>query len=218
MIVDTHLHTAEFSTDSHLPIADAVARAREMGIDALCITDHNSLGPRRVVERWQRELDFKLFIGVEVLSDRGDIICYGLNEAPPTGIWTPDELMVWVRMGGGCAIAVHPFRRRRGLGDRVKTLPGLDGVECFNGCTSNEANLRALAAVRESERPLAILGGGDAHDVEDVGRFVTEFDGDLRDERDLIAAVRERCCRPLAWDGRRFVDAETYCTGHKAAV
>ena len=30
MILDTHMHTAEYSPDSFLPIAEAVARAREM--------------------------------------------------------------------------------------------------------------------------------------------------------------------------------------------
>ena len=41
--------------------------------------------------------------------------------------------------------------------------------------------------------------------------FVTEFDDELRDERDLIRAVRAGRCHPLAWDGSGFVDAEAFC-------
>ena len=34
MLLDTHLHTMEYSMDSDLPVRDAVARAREMGAAA----------------------------------------------------------------------------------------------------------------------------------------------------------------------------------------
>ena len=50
MILDTHMHTAEYSPDSFLPIAEAVARAREMGIDGLCVTDHDTLGAREAID------------------------------------------------------------------------------------------------------------------------------------------------------------------------
>ena len=57
MILVTHMHTAEYSPDSFLPIAEAVARAREMGIGGLCVTDHDTLGAREVIDGWRRLRD-----------------------------------------------------------------------------------------------------------------------------------------------------------------
>ena len=79
MILDTHMHTAEYSPDSFLPIAEAVARARAMGIDGLCVTDHDTLGAREVVAEWRRKFDFPLFLGVEVLTTKGDVVCFGAS-------------------------------------------------------------------------------------------------------------------------------------------
>ena len=215
MILDTHMHTAEYSPDSFLPIAEAVARAREMGIGGLCVTDHDTLGAREAIDGWRRKFDFPLFLGVEVLTTKGDVVCFGLDEAPPPASLTPEELMARVAACDGCATAAHPFRdNNRGLEDLISTLPGLHGVECFNGSTDPAANLRALELARASGR--ALLGAADAHWRERVGLFVTEFDDELRDERDLIRAVRAGRCHPLAWDGSGFVDAEAFCRARLA--
>lgn len=210
MILDTHMHTLEYSPDSFLPVAEAVARAREMGVDGLCITDHDTLGARGVIERWRRELDFPLFLGVEVLTTRGDVVCFGLDEAPASASVTPEELLDRVKRCGGAAVAAHPFRNNnRGLEGSIGTLKGLDGVECFNGSTTPEANLQAFMLARASGR--ALLGSGDAHRRGRVGLFATWFDDELRGESDLIAAIKTRRCAPIAWNGERFVGAELLC-------
>jgi predicted metal-dependent phosphoesterase TrpH len=211
MILDTHLHTAEYSQDSFLPIADAVSRAREMGIGGLCVTDHDSMGSRAVIERWKRELDFPLFLGCEVLTTDGDVVCFGLDEPPVPASVSAAELIRRLRALGGCAVAAHPFRNNnRGMGSLISSLDGLDGVECFNGSTDPAANLHALELAQTAGR--ALLGASDAHHRSRVGLFVTEFEGTLRDESDLISAVREKRCRPLAWNGREFVGAEEFCS------
>ena len=216
MIIDTHLHTAEYSPDSFLPIAEAVARAREMGIDGLCVTDHDSRGARNVIDRWRRELDFPLFLGCEVLTADGDVVCFGLDEPPAPASVSAAELVRRLHDLGGCAVAAHPFRNNnRGMEGMISTLAGLDGVECFNGSTDPAANLHALELAEKAGR--ALLGAADAHRRERVGLFVTEFEGTLRDERDLIAAVKERRCRPLAWNGSGFADAAAFCRARMEA-
>ena len=109
----------------------------------------------------------------------------------------------------GVAVVAHPYRNNgRGAGDLIKVLPGLDGVECFNGSTPHEANLRALYAARE--RGVACLGAGDSHLVERVGLYATRFFETARDERDLIRMIRAGACEPMAWDGAAFVPAEEW--------
>ena len=215
MLIDTHLHTHEYSADSFLPIAEAVARAREMGLDGLCVTDHDSLGARAEIDEWKRRFGFPLFLGVEVLTTAGDFIVFGLDAAPPSGRMTPQELLERVHRLGGVAVAAHPYRNNgRGAGDLISALPDLDGVECFNGSTPPEANLKALKAARA--RGAALLGAADSHWRERVGLFATNFAGTLKDERDLIAALQERACAPAAWTGSRFMDAEAWCRSQLA--
>ena len=210
MLLDTHLHTKEYSPDSSLPVRDAIARAKEMGLDGLCVTDHDSWGISAEVESLRRECCSPIFVGIEILTTAGDFIVFGAEpfEYEPRHLEV-EELMERVRLCGGAAIAAHPYRDNgRGAGDLIKTLPGLAGVECFNGSTKHEANLRALAAARE--RGLACLGASDSHLVERVGKFATRFDGTARDERDLIRLIRAGACEPVAWTGSVFVPAEEW--------
>ena len=121
--------------DSDLPVRDAVARAREMGLDGLCVTDHDSMGIRAEVEALRLECGFPFFVGIEVLTDVGDFVVFGVNpfDYEPRELRVED-LMERVRQCGGAAVAAHPYRNNgRGAGDLIKTLPGLAGVECFNG-------------------------------------------------------------------------------------
>jgi len=208
MILDTHLHTSEYSPDSSMPVRDAVLRARAMGLDGLCVTDHDSMGIAAEVDALRRECGFPLFVGIEVLTTGGDFVVFGLDHAP-SDIPTSAELMDWVSRCGGAAVAAHPFRNNgRGAGELVRSLTSLSGIECFNGSTSPEANLEALRTARELG--LARLGGSDAHRAERLGRFATRFDGPVWDESDLIRLIRARACEPVAWDGSAFVPAEAW--------
>ena len=196
--------------DSDLPVRDAVARAREMGLDGLCVTDHDSMGIRAEVEALRRECGFPIFVGIEVLTDVGDFVVFGVNpfDYEPRELRVED-LMERVRQCGGAAVAAHPYRNNgRGAGDLIKTLPGLAGVECFNGSTKHEANLQALEAARA--RGIACLGASDAHLVERVGKFATRFHEPARDEGDLASLIRAGACEPVAWDGVGFVPAEAW--------
>nr|MCR4818974.1 PHP domain-containing protein [Fretibacterium sp.] len=176
MLLDTHLHTKEHSPDSFLPVRAAIARAREMGLGGLCVTDHDSWGILPEAEALSRECGFPIFVGIEILTAQGDFVVFGVEpfEYEPRRL-RAEDLMERVRQCGGAAVAAHPYRDNgRGAGALIRTLPGLSGVECFNGSTKHEANLQALRETRA--RGIACLGAGDAHLAERVGRFATRFD------------------------------------------
>ena len=46
MLIDLHLHVLPHSTDSFLSLEGAVLKAKERGLDAICVTDHDSMGLR----------------------------------------------------------------------------------------------------------------------------------------------------------------------------
>ena len=210
MLLDTHLHTKEHSPDSSLPVRDAVTRARELGLGGLCITDHDSWGILPEAEALSRECNFPFFVGIEILTAEGDFVVFGVEpfDYEPRGL-RAEDLMERVRQCGGAAVAAHPYRDNgRGAGDIIKTLPGLTGVECFNGSTKHEANLQAMRNARA--RGLTCLGASDAHLVERVGKFATRFDGEPQNEWELIQLIRAGACAPVAWNGTAYVSAEAW--------
>ena len=73
MLVDMHLHECTCSLDSHTNLEQMVTIAREKGLDAVCITDHDSMGLREYAEEYARKNNFPIFVGVEYYSLQGDI-------------------------------------------------------------------------------------------------------------------------------------------------
>ena len=77
MILDTHVHSKEFSYDSPLPIREAILRGKAAGLDGLCVTDHEHMGMRRLAEQLTRRHDFLVLVGMEFLTFEGDLLVFG---------------------------------------------------------------------------------------------------------------------------------------------
>ena len=58
-------------------IEDIVCSAKEKGLDAICVTDHDSMGIRYAALDYGRSANYKIFIGIEVSAMHGDIIVFG---------------------------------------------------------------------------------------------------------------------------------------------
>ena len=78
MLVDMHIHEKTFSLDSFLTLEEIVAIAKQRGLDAVCITDHDSMALRDYCEEYSRKIGFPIFVGVEFLSYWGDITAFGV--------------------------------------------------------------------------------------------------------------------------------------------
>jgi len=44
VIIDIHVHTAEYSPCSNIDLEEAILKAQIIGLDGICITDHESNG------------------------------------------------------------------------------------------------------------------------------------------------------------------------------
>ena len=78
----------------------------------------------------------------------------------------------------------------------------VDAVEAWNYRATVAQNELAEACARL--RGLPLVGGSDSHAPNDIGRFATEFDGDVSSVNEMIAAIRAHRCRVVALgaDGR----------------
>ena len=203
MFIDLHVHERAFSLDSKMSLAEIVEKARNMGMGAVCISDHDSLGIREEAARYSREVGFPIFVGVEILTVQGDIVAYGIPYAFQPRTIDAQEFINYVHCNGGACFSAHPFRNnQRGLEEHLAVVQRLDGVEVLNGSTSLEANRTAL----EYSRKYGIqpLGASDAHDTQQLGKYVTYFPEEPRDLQDFIRILRSGKCRPAVWENGEF--------------
>ncbi len=187
MIIDTHVHAYPTSDDSKMMLEEIIDQALKIGLDAVCITDHDSLDIRKRASDYSKQTGFPIFVGAEVFTYEGDVLVFGLDRLPGKRV-NSDYLLDMVLESGGIAVSAHPFRtNNRGMGNAARRC-GLHGIEAFNGSTDSHNNLRAVKMAEEMGVPL--LGASDAHTLNALGKFATFFPDGMQDENDLIAAVK----------------------------
>lgn len=149
MFIDTHMHEMTCSKDSFLKLEQMVEIAREKGLGAICITDHDDMGLKEYAEEYAEKTGFPIFVGIEFFSLQGDIIAFGIEEYPDERI-PAQEFIDLVKSQGGFCFAAHPFRNNnRGLEENLRTVRGLDGLEVLNGSTSVAACQKAARYAQE---------------------------------------------------------------------
>ena len=207
-LFDMHIHTTKGSSDSNLSPEDMVLEAERLGFFGICITEHNGPWDRHEFQRFSARHNVVLIRAMEVDTDMGHILAFGLNSYLP-GISDARELRKAVDEVGGFIVSAHPFR---GLLDRrpnsrpllYKGMPSVpstveeaamhpvfglvDAVEVANGATSDDENRFALAVARTLG--LKATGGSDAHSMHGIGRCITVFENDVHDGDQFINALR----------------------------
>jgi predicted metal-dependent phosphoesterase TrpH len=177
--VDCHLHTVA-SGDANLTLEQLAVRAKENGLDVVCVTDHNETSA--AVAAAERDLGVRIVTGEEIRTPDGDLIGLFLTERIPY-VLPLAEVVGRIRAQGGLVYVPHPFDRiRASLG---AVLPGLcergdvDVVEVFNAKTDDQA-LNGQAAALAAAYDLPGGAGSDAHDQDGVGAAwleMPDFDG-----------------------------------------
>ncbi|KON79907.1 PHP domain-containing protein [Azoarcus sp. PA01] len=198
MWIDCHCHT-KYSYDNWLEPVNLIRRARELGLDAVCITEHYSYEASEPVEQVGRDEGMLVLRGVEIATDRGHMLAYGVED-DGWNIWGRDnylplaEVVERINEIGGICVPAHPFREVGAcLLEGVLDLTGLAALETHNGGNRESDNELAISAAQHMALPS--LGGSDCHKTEAVGRCATQFLQPVTDMKSFIAAVRAGACR-----------------------
>lgn len=208
MLVDMHLHEKTCSSDSFLSLEEIVTIARARGLDAVCITDHDSMGLRDYAAEYSRKVGFPIFVGVEFFSLQGDITAWGIENVPDHRI-DAQPFIDQVNAAGGFCVSCHPFRNNnRGLEEHLRKVKGLHGVEVLNGSTDLEANRTALRYCRELG--LQAIGASDAHVPENVAKYVTWLPERVDTLADFVAQLHTCTTKPAIWNGSAYDVVETF--------
>lgn len=186
MLIDLHCHTKVYSACSALTPDALVRAAQTKGLDGVCITEHDALWPLVDVERLRREVNFMVLRGMEVTTEVGHVLVFGLDAYHPA-LSTLAALRVRVQDAGGLMYLAHPSRK-------YGTLPPndlaayFDSVEVQNGTEGVLENDHALQLARGMRLPG--IGGSDAHSVREVGLCATEFTATITGEAMFLDALR----------------------------
>jgi len=189
VIIDTHVHESKYSFDSILGLETSIKLARLIGLDGICITNHENNHLRNEIGDSAKINGVLVIVGSEILTHEGDILTFGLKDIPQEMI-SAEELLTLVKKHGGAAVAAHPFRdNNRGMGENMRNVSHLlTGIESFNGSTLPHHNLQSYTLATELNIPS--LGASDAHRSEKLGVYATKFYNTIRDHKDFIEALK----------------------------
>ncbi|MHA1367831.1 MAG: CehA/McbA family metallohydrolase [Candidatus Heimdallarchaeota archaeon] len=167
MHVDLHVHT-NVSFDSKIKIGILLRKMKGIGLEGIAITDHDSNVGNVKARELAKKYDVKVFSGVEITTDSGHILAYGVYEKPPFRK-SIAVTIDWIHDQGGIAVCAHPFR---------KSSPSLEEKVYDHKFDAIEINGRC----RESINKAAELAA------------YTEFFDDITNDDELIKAIKAGQC------------------------
>ena len=194
MKIDLHIHTAPLSACSYIDPQELIQKARRLKLDGICLTEHQVVWNRAEVDRLAEEGGIRIFRGNEFTTNQGDILVFGFYEDIKE-LLILQELREKVTAAGGYMIAAHPFRgfKTFGIGQlqmtveqasKRKMLQLVDAVEVGNGKLAPDENEMARKVAEKLGLPGT--GGSDAHRVDEIATWITDFDKDIKDENELL--------------------------------
>ena len=179
------MHT-DHSHDCATPVEVLLATAREQGLGAIAVTDHNevsgALEARAQANRSDPHPPVKVIVGEEVkTAGEGEVIGLFIEERIPRGM-TLAETVAEIKRQGGVVYVPHPFDRMHAVPDYEHLLPVLDevdAIEVFNPRVAigafNEEAARFAAKYR-----IPAGAGSDSHVAQGLGSVrvrMRDFEG-----------------------------------------
>ncbi len=193
--VDLHMHT-DHSGDCATPVEVLLATAREQGLGAIAVTDHNEISGALEARRQALESSsthpagggggvgppLKVIVAEEVkTADQGEVIGLFIEQKIPRGL-TLEETVAEIKRQGGLVYVPHPFDRMHAVPDYehlLKILDDVDAIEVFNPRVAigafNEEAVRFAAKYR-----IVAGAGSDSHVAQGLGSVrirMRDFDG-----------------------------------------
>jgi hypothetical protein len=179
--VDLHMHT-DHSHDCATPVEVLLATAREQGLGAIAVTDHNEISGALEARAQAADAGVKVIVGEEVkTAGQGEVIGLFIHEKIPRGL-SLSETVAEIKRQGGLVYVPHPFDRMHSVPDYehlLTILDDVDAIEVFNprvaiGAFNEEAS-RFAAKYR-----IPAGAGSDSHVAQGLGSVrirMRDFEG-----------------------------------------
>ena len=190
--VDLHMHT-DHSPDCATPVEVLLATARDRGLGAIAITDHNEISGALAAREVAEEMGgIKVIVAEEVkTAGQGEVIGLFLEEKIARGM-TMENTIAEIRRQGGLVYVPHPFDRLHSVPDYehlLEIVEEIDILEVFN------PRVALTAFNEEAERFAAKYrivpgAGSDSHVAQGLGSVmirIHDFDG----PQEFLEAMRD---------------------------
>ncbi len=190
--VDLHMHT-DHSPDCATPVKVLLETARDRGLGAIAITDHNEVSGALEARRIAEEMgDIKVIVAEEVkTAEQGEVIGLFLEERIDKGM-SMAETIAEIRRQGGLVYVPHPFDRFHSVPDYEHLLDiveEIDVLEVFNPRVAvTEFNEEAERFARKYR--IVPGAGSDSHVAQGLGSVrvrIHDFDG----PEEFLEAMRD---------------------------
>lgn len=172
--------------DCGVEMRDQLETALQRGIDAIFITNHNTLDGYRQVLSYQKDharfSGLRIYPAEEITTDTGGhVLAYGIYETIRSGM-TLEETLDEIRRQDAVSCAAHPFAVTNGIREKARMC---DMIESFNSNNVDRySNIVAGRFARENN--MAEIAGSDSHVLATIGRCVNTVDA----ENDLDSILR----------------------------
>jgi len=189
MIADPHCHTT--ASDGMATPAELVQSAVKAGLDLIAVTDHDTMASAAETVERGRAAGLQVVPGQEVTTKwpaQTHILGWFLQRPVRRGMTVADTVDA-IHDQGGLVIIPHPFMPvyfgsiQPSMLRRLIEMRSVDGVEVESTVPmgSWRRNMLNHFFAAHGERLGAAIGGSDCHfGAYDIGRVVTEYEGDFR--------------------------------------
>lgn len=211
MFIDLHTHSVS-SDDSRATVEQyvkwvGVLRRKGHRIDGFVLTEHRKFDFDKDYSELARAGDVMILKGSELDTNMGHFLVYGVSEALTDAIDFGDvhmdalELVRAAEEFGAIAAPAHPGRFGIGLcefADNGLDLSSIRAAEGLNGSNRPGEQERAEDLIQRLGVPAT--GGSDAHLVSAIGKCMTQFEGVVTNEAELVAQLRSGTFAPVWLD------------------
>jgi predicted metal-dependent phosphoesterase TrpH len=199
MILDLHNHSIR-SDDGRAKVENYCQWIRRRGIpvDGFVLTEHRQWDATSDYRGLEDEHGLLILKGSEVETEYGHVLVFGVNDDLCHAfdfkrIDLPLALVLEsAARCGAFAVPCHPGRPKVGMRAHLEVrgpVSGVEVIETLNGGSRGRENDDAIELAQANG--WRGVGGSDAHIVSHVGRCATRFERPIRDEQDLVHALRE---------------------------
>jgi glycosyltransferase involved in cell wall biosynthesis len=220
--VDLHMHT-DHSGDCATPVEVLLATAKEQGLGAIAVTDHNEVSGAFDAQAKAAEYGVKIIIGEEVKTGhQGEVIGLFLTEKIPRGL-TLQETVAEIKRQGGLVYVPHPFDRMHAVPDYehlLDIIEDIDAIEVYNPRVAigsfNEEAERFAAKYR-----IIAGAGSDSHVAQGLGSVrirMPDFDGPAEFKEALaMAEIQTKPSSLLYVQALKFLETKATPAGARKA-
>ena len=210
---ETHLHTFPVSRCAKADVKESLDFYKKLGYDGVFITNHfldgnvNIEKEKSYEEKIEfyfsdyekaleigKELDIRVFCGVELSYGGTDFLVYGLNKEwflshPEIMDMKKRDELTFMMEHGALIIQAHPFREASYI-DHIRLFPRhIHGVEIINANRKEEEN--NLAAIYAKHYNLIEFAGTDNHKAANQQKLAGVcFEEPINSVEDFIAKVK----------------------------